>query len=156
MNNSAINNNDTTWLVAIMITAGIAAIGWGIAKVFEFAVHLRSRIYFTQERLIFFARQIHSPGVMREDLIREADRELRGLASSIRAAADAVLFYRVWSFLKIILPKNDVKKASKLLIRLHNSLGPVTNELTDNIADGNRKDYEEIGKLLKIDLNSSP
>ena len=150
------DSSNTTWFTAIIITAGIATIGWIVSKMFELAVRLRSHIYFTQERLIFFARQIHSPGVMKEELIREADKELRGLASSLRAAADAVLFYGFWAIIKIIPPKKDVKKASGLLIRLHNSLDSVTNEMTDRRAENNRKDYDEVGRLLKIDLSSSP
>ena len=147
-------SNDTHWLVAIITTAGIASIGWIVSKVFELTIQLRSKIYLTQEKLIFYARQIHSPGVMKEELIREADRALRGQASSIRAAADAVLVYRFWSLVGIIPPKSDVLKASSLLIGLHNSLEPLGTELPAEIAERNRKSYDKIGKLLKIDLRS--
>lgn len=147
--------SDTTWLLAIIATTVIAALGWIMAKIFELAIHLRAQIYFVQERLIYFARQIHSPDVMREDLIREADRELRGLASSIRAGADAVLFYKLFSYLSIIPPKKNVKEASGLLIGLHNSLESVTIELDDKRADTNRKSYKKVGELLGIDLSTS-
>jgi hypothetical protein len=148
-------NNDTHWFLAIVITAGIASIGWMVSKMFELAIRLRSEIHLVQERLIFFARQIHSPSVMKKELIREADRELRGLAASVRAAADAVLLYSVFSGLGIVPPKADVKEASALLIRLHNSLEPLGTELPEDVGKRNREDYDEVGKLLKIDLSTS-
>ena len=106
---------DTNWLIALVLTTVIASIGWIISKLFEVALNLRTKVYLVQENLIYFARQISSPGSMKPELIKVADIELRRLASSIRSAADTVLLYRLWCLLRIIPPKDNVMEIALCL-----------------------------------------
>lgn len=88
---------------------------------------------------------------MKEEKIRLAEDELRRLSTSLRASSDAVLVYSV--FRLILPPKSNVKEACRLLIRLHNSLRPLGNELPEDVGEQNRKDFNNIGKLLNIKLS---
>ncbi len=110
------------------------------------------------EAIINYAREYTSPildisVVPPEALerVRKASEHLRVLAASLRVSTVTLRYYRLFEFVRLVLPRKAVVDASRTLIGLSN-LVPPNRDGDIEIAEGFRKQIQE---LLRIEIPES-
>jgi len=72
--------------------------------------------------LVDYANLIANPGIDDSQRIQEAEKAFRSNASDLKAAADDIPVYSLWSKFRIVPPREEVDEAKQQLIGLSNSL----------------------------------
>jgi hypothetical protein len=101
--------------------------------------------------LIDRANVIHNPGVPPVEVISEASRQLRALSSQLQSHLYLVPSYEVTSRAFRLPTKQNILRASGLLLGLSNSL----HSATEKVYESNTKRVESIHDLLGIFISDS-
>ena len=126
--------------VVLATVIGSAVTSLVITPVFEMR-NLPTRV---EKDLTAHRHTITNPGGSSSDTrIDDAKMTLREDASELTAKADALPFYRIWSGVRLVPPREDVEQAHKNLIFLSNRLSTGDSRENDN-------KIKEIEELLNI------
>lgn len=98
------------------------------------------------ECLVLYADIIHNPGIAKMELMDEASRAARSSASNLRSRTDAIPSYTLLARLRLVRSKDDIRKASKALIGISNSV-----HLIDTTQD-NAQRAKEVRDALRLSL----
>ena len=112
---------------AIALTAlsavAIFVIGQIIVKFFIEPIHEQAKligeIAFS---LVFYANVLDGGGLVKNEYLDEASRVLRQHASQLRARTNAIPWYPIWQFLRLVPDRANAVRASTHLIGLSNAL----------------------------------
>jgi hypothetical protein len=99
---------------------------------------------------ITFYANIYSASMVNDEFIKPVSDKFRELSSRLSSTITINPGYNWLELFHIVLKAEDIKKASRLLMRISNSIGPAAGETTNYHAGKNEEDAEEVEKLLKI------
>lgn len=126
-----ISGDMMTELERIILTSGLTICGSVVVLVagqvvirffIDPIIKLREMIGDIADTIIFYASIYANPGVASDEDSDEASDALRQKASLLRARANAVPLYRLFSFFRIVPNQKAIAKASRNLIGLSNSV----------------------------------
>ena len=101
--------------------------------------------------LTFYAN-IYCASIVNDELIQPVSDKFRELSARLSSTITIIPRYKWLEFFKFVLKTDDIKKASGLLMRISNSIGPAAGEKTNYHAEKNEEDAEEVVILLKIKI----
>ena len=84
------------------------------------------------------------------ELIPTVSDKLRELSARLLSSIPIIPGYKWLELCQFVRKTQDIRKASALLMRISNSIGPTEGETINKNAEENRERAEKIGRLLKI------
>jgi len=107
---------------------------------------LRASIAFN---LTFYAN-IYCASIVNDDLIQPVSDKFRELSARLSSTITIIPGYKWFELVHFVIKSEDIKKAARLLMSISNSIRPAAGETKNYNAEENKKNAEEVEKLLKI------
>jgi hypothetical protein len=136
-------------LLTVLIGVATFATGQIVVKLFDPIFELRALFGEIARDLLLYEN--------RDDKIAEPQKRLlifRSLAAGLHEKVQKVVWYPLFSLVKIVPPKNDVRQASMLLVSLSNSQVADKDELREVYRPWQTRN--EINELLRLRLPKQP
>jgi hypothetical protein len=97
-----------------------------------------------------FDADIYSASKLNDELIKPVSNKIRELSARLLLTIRIIPGYDWLELFHIVRKSEDIKKASKLLMGIANSITPAAGEEINYQAKENCKDADEVEKILKI------
>ena len=99
--------------------------------------------------LIYYSN-IYCASIVNDNLIPPVSDKFRELSARLSTSVTIIPGYSYLELFLVVRKADDIKKASKLLMRISNSIAPAAGEKVNSHAEKNELDAKEIEQLLKI------
>ena len=136
-------------LLTVLISVATFVIGQILVKLFDPIFELRALFGEIARDLLLYAN--------RDDKIAAPEKRLqifRSLAAALHEKVQKVVWYPLFSFVKMVPPKDDVRKPSMLLVSLSNSQVASQDELWQEYRPW--QTTNEINEFVRLKLPKEP